>query len=363
MAHILRPNSKGVVVPARNRILTSQDVHAWTHPTQALVRLDKILFQHEKPEIVISRRQGGIGDVLMTLPTVKAISKKYQTQVDYATDFDYLGGALVRVLQGNPYIRNIIPWRDVNLENYNAFVDLTCPCVAHEKPLASPINRIDLFARHAVIPLEDHSIDYFLTQEEINWAKDYLYHHNLSQYKIVLVQPSSSTTHRDCPPIKMAKAVMNLVSDIPSIRAIVITHDSDNIKTDWNFFHTHEANNLHVRQIAALMSQSEIVLCPDSAILHLASALHKKTVTLFGPTDPRARVNHHPEAVAIWGGAGIKSYPSWYDPDPAGGLCWKRIEETLISETVKSLLLNKKLPKSELLIYFGNYQQEDFQRV
>jgi ADP-heptose:LPS heptosyltransferase len=94
-------------------------------------------------------------------------------------------------------------------------------------------------------------------------------------------------------------------------------------------------------------------------MLHVAAALHHPTITLFGPTDPRARVNYHPEAVAIWGGAGLKNYPAWYTDPGDGWMCWRRLEERLIIQVTLAMLDKKPLPEALELVHFGNCEKEN----
>jgi len=352
----LQPNRRGIVVPTQQTIHTAGHLHAYNQPTRALKNLENII-EGNKPRIIVSRKQGGIGDVMMTTPTAKAISKKFNCKIDYATDFGYLDGALVKVLHDIPYIESIIPWREVDFESYNAVIELTCPCIAHERPLVQPINRIDLFARHAGIRLTDTSMDYVITKEELDWAEQYLVDHNLDPYRLILVQPSSSTTNRDAPVQKIKRALEQVLSLDRTAHAIVITHNSDNVSADWRFADIHVLNNFDVRQIAAIMHCCHLVLCPDSGVLHLASALHKPTVTLFGPTDPHARVNYHPEAVAIWPGKDLHNYPCWYEDPGDGYLCWKRLEEPIIAKCCLALLHDDLLPESSDIVTYGDYEQ------
>lgn len=349
----LRPNQNGIFVPTSTTIKSGGQITPYTKPNKSLYFMDKVI-AGEKPSIAITRKQGGLGDVLMTLPTVKAIAKKYEIQIVYGTDLEYLDGALPACLYGNPYISEIVNWRDISPENFNSIIDLTCPCVAHEVPLAKPINRIDLFARHAGIQLQDTDIDYFISDEERKWAKEYIYENNLDRYRLIMVQPSSSTTARDYPVSKMKEALVQILRGQKDLRAIVITHNSDNIKTDWNYSDVHCLHNFGMRKIAAIMEQCQLVICPDSGCLHMASALHMPTVTLFGPTDPHARVNYHPEAVAIWPAGHLKNYPCWYMDPKDGYLCWKLIQPELIKEVSLSVLNQKPLPPSDDLVTYRN---------
>ena len=354
----LRPNAQGIFVPTTEQVKVGGQITPYRTPSRALQNVDSLL-SGNIPRLCITRLQGGIGDVLMTLPTVKAIAQKYNTQIVYGTDFEYLGGALPKVLQHNPYISQIVPWKEIVAEDFNAIVELTCPCVAHEQPLAPPINRIDLFARHAGlgIPLKDPSIDYYITDEEISWARNYLMTNSLDRYRLILVQPSSSATNRDCPVSILKTALTSILSSQRDTRAIVLTHDSDNTKTDWNYSDVHKLHNKDIRQIASIMKQCDMVICQDSAVLHLASALHMPTVTLFGPTDLRARINYHPEAVGICAALHLRNYPCWYHDPRDGYICWKLLKPELITSTSLAVLNKTAIPSSPDLLFFGPYTQ------
>lgn len=354
----LKPDSRGIFVPRAPQIQMAGHINQYDRPSTVLARIDRIR-AGKVPRVCVTRKQGGIGDVLMTLPTVKAISLRYKSKIDYGTDFGYLDGALVKVLQDNPYIEKVIPWRDATSEVYDAVVDLTCPCVFHEKPLAEPINRIDLFARHAGVKLHDFNIDYQISESEEKWAREYIASNSLDRFKIIMVNMASSTATRDAPADKMQRALANVVSLRRDVRILLISHESDSVKISWDYADVHQFVNFDVRHIAAIMPHCEVVVCPDSAILHVAAALHMPTVTLFGPTDPRARVNYHPEAVAIWPGKELRNYPCWYTDPGDGFLCWKRLEEDVIVRTILAVMDRKPLPSSRDLVTFGSYTMDN----
>lgn len=355
----LRPNSQGAFVPTPSRLQTTRPDTALTRPSNALTRLDK-LRKGAPPKVLLIRSRGGIGDLLMTTPTARAIAERYNCKVDYCTDFDYLGGALPKTIRGISYIEDVFPHTELEdrREDYDAVINLTCPCVAHEQPLAKPINRIDLFARHAGISLQDTSLDYVFEPKELKWAKEYLTRQNLHNRQLVLVQPSSSHGHRDAPVTKMIQAMNAVASRAKNVVFLIITHDSDGAKNSWELLHARTLHNFDVRQLSAIMHYCDLVLCPDSAILHMAAAQSKSTVTLFGPTDPRARVNYHPEAIAIWPAKDLKSYPVWYQRPKDGYLCWKLLEPKVISDTMYALLKKTPLPKYHDLVTYGTYQYD-----
>jgi len=355
--------ARGIISPASIVPTTHVNAKFYTRPSTVLTRLDEVRAGHP-PTICITRSQGGIGDVLMTLPTVKAISQKYQCKIDYGTDTTYLGGALPAVLQYIPNINRVFSYQDVEPELYSAILDLTCPCIAHEQPKAPPINRIDLFARHAGLVLTDRQIDYFIQDEEKQEA-----HRKLSQRRLltemgntqlILVQPSSSTSRRDLPIPTLQHIIRNVVMTRGNVRVLVLTHSSDGPaakETDWALLpNTTILKDQRVREIAAIMHFANLLVCPDSALLHLAGAIGKETFTFFGPTDARARVNYYPKAVAIWPGQYLSCCPCWYAACKVGSICWKQIDEQLATRTIIRLLDRQPPEDHRDLVFFNNTQ-------
>jgi ADP-heptose:LPS heptosyltransferase len=351
----LRLDSNGIA-SFRGQGLNIPSAHPYTKASPALGRLDQLLQGHS-PKILITRTQGGIGDVLMTLPTVRAIKKKYGDNciVTYATDPGYLDGALVKVVQGVPYIDEVVDYRGIKPADYDAIVELTCPCVAHEMPLAPPINRIDLFAAHAGVRLDDWSMDYIVTDKERAWAQEFLANYRIDNKKLIVVQPNSSTRRRDLPAAILQRGVAKLVRSVPNSRALIIVHSGTaNSEISWRMEGCDEFRDYDVRHIAAIIERSHLVMCQDSAVLHLAAALRKKTLTFFGPTDPRARVNYHPEAAALWFGGDLACSPCWYSPScSVGYICWKSITDDLIVDLGSKMLNDQPLPAAPYIVSFG----------
>ena len=348
----LTVDQRGIITPVKPAIRHAGSVTPYVKPNPSLLRIDR-LRNGEPPIICITRKQGGIGDVLMTLPAVKAIATKYQVKIDYGTDMHYLDGALQKVLMYNKYINQVIDWNRVNVESYDAVIDLTCPCIAHEKPLAPPINRIDLFARHARIHLTNHDIDYQITDDELNWADNYIYDHNLTRNKLIFVQPFASAINRSAPVDKIKETIKILNTTLSNVKFILAIHDSDYLKVDWYLPNVHLFKNYDIRHIAAMMSKSKLVVCQDSAVLHIASALHHLTLALFGPTDPRARINYHPEAIAVWPAIDLANQPSWYEPLKDGYMCWKLINPYVVAETIMSMVTDQPINYYRELINYG----------
>lgn len=271
------------------------------------------LINGKPPEICIIRGEG-IGDVIMTLPTVKALHESFkEVNITYATNLNYLDGALPAVLKYNPCVNKVVNYSLINETDYDLIVNLHCPALKYEVKGRKPPNRIDIFAHHAGITLEDTRPYIYLTEYEKEVAQAFKRQASLND-KCVLVQPFASNHLRSFNH-RVLKEAISLLYMQYDIRSFVVTHDSDfQSDTMWsNIPGCIPINNWKVREIAALMLECDLVLCPDSSILHLAGALDIPTVSIFTKTYPPSRINYYPNTVALWDGESIPGCPCWYE--------------------------------------------------
>jgi len=347
--------SRKLGLDSQGRVVYIDHFPNQAQPKTGLGKLDALL-KGGKPTVLVRRSIGGIGDMLMLTPTLKAIKKQYDANITVATDSKYLEGSLIKVLHNNPNIDNIIEWDESKPTDYATFIDLTCPCAPYEKPQEPhPTNRVDIFAKHAGIklPLEDTRLDYFVTPQEQKWAQQWLEERKLHRKKLIVVQGNSSTTRRDMPALPLQKALSNITQRNKNIGIIAILH-SKNSPDNWRLDFIHQMINFDIRNIAAIVERAEVVVAPDSAILHVAAAMKKKTLTLFGPTDPRARVNYHPEAIAIDGSYNLRCGNCWFAPCCANYACWKQIKPEMIVTPLNGLLNNTQIEYEPWYVHYGN---------
>jgi ADP-heptose:LPS heptosyltransferase len=322
----LDPN--GVVSPSRMQYVTPGE--ATRTPAIKVSRLQHLM-KTGAPYLCIVRGEG-IGDVITTTPTVAAIKGMFpKSQLTFATNTRYLDGALVKVLKGNPYIDQVID-RDHLGDDYDLVINLHCPAFSYEKRENPPISRIDLFANHAGVKLADPVPQYYIDKKEIETGRDFLT--PVYSDKLILVQPFASTPNRCLEHGVLKSALVRLYNE-KGIRSVIITHSRDwQSDTLWdNVPGCVTLMDADIRQIAGVMVHCDLVLCPDSSIMHLAGALGVPTVAIFGPTHPAARINHYKNAVAIWGGEGLAPCPCWYEACPIGGACWKQVTPERIVES------------------------------
>ena len=336
--------SDGVVEPVKSEFYIR---HTKDQPATRLTRIQELLKTHA-PRLCIVRGPG-LGDVIMTTPVVHAIKQLFgSVHLGYATNTNYFNGALVDVLKYNPDIDEILDMEQINDINYDAIINLHCPCMPYEKRENPPINRIDLFARHTGIQLTDHQPRYYIQQEEVMEGS-----YKIAPFRdkpIILHQPFASSSRRMLDPRVYKQVLIQLANY--GINNLVLTHQGDPpSEIMWDAIpRTRTMHNLGVREIASIMIHCNAVLCPDSSMLHLAGALQVPTVGLFGPTHPDARINYYPDTIAVWKGISLKCAPCWYGDCPMGIACWKMMSaEDIVTACLDRLENKNKLDINKLL--------------
>lgn len=338
----------GTVGPAR-MVPHQPSFGASKTPSIKLSRIQELLLS-QRPSICVVRGEG-IGDVLMTTPTIYALKTMFkEVNITYATNTRYLDGALTKTLIYNPAIDHIIE-RDLLVDDhFDLVINLHCPAIHLEKKGARPPNRIDIFAKHAGVSLKDFKPHFYLQKEELEGGEAYYSKLPMSE-KFILVQPHASAQRRSFDPAKVKKAITELYTH-HKIRSIIITHKSDHADDVlWNNIPgSILLENVDVRGIASVMVYCDLVLCPDSAILHLAGALDVPTVSIFGPTWPPARINHYKQTVALWGGDQVNCKPCWYEScDSRYSCCQYITSEMIVAKCLEHLQNTSKISISDRL--------------
>jgi len=340
----------GVLVP-KGRLMNQSR----KSPVQSIASVNSLrqILNTGELNICIMRRLGGIGDVLMSTPSLKALKDEWPNcKITYATDFNYANNALVEVLEHNPYLDKIIAYQTVNSYRFDLVVDITSVCINEERLTCKNKerhvrNRIDIFAESIGVNLESSGFMpiYKVTNEELNWAKEKIerivYPRKRNNLKIIGIQPSASSINRSWP-IEKVRELVNKLNKFDNTFIIVFTDEKS--KELWNFPNVANIKNYSISCVSALINETDLMVTPDSGLMHIAGALGKNTIAIFGSTDPESRINHYPNTIAI--NKKFKCSPCWYDHSPCNStfMCMKSITSSEVLEVINNsniLLRNK----------------------
>jgi len=308
----------GIIMPdARNNLpVRVVNVKSKKRKKNNKIRLDKLL-RNKRPIICIQRRLGGIGDVLMTTPLLRKIKELIpHCHLIYCTDLEYSQGALGDIIRHNPYVDQLISNEEFNNQKYDYTVDITATGLNKEQPGRIPPNRIDLFAEEVGVSVEDDGVpSYVVTEDERKQAvkrieDEFLGGAKREDTNIIVVQARSNDARRTWPLNKVDK-FCDLLAEDPKNRVIILDWgtSSKRWKSKERIF---PVLNEEFIPVASLIEQCDLVVCPDSSALHIAGALGKKTITIFGPIPPQSRINYYTNATAVV--LDLSCQFCWYNP-------------------------------------------------
>jgi ADP-heptose:LPS heptosyltransferase len=162
-------------------------------------------------------------------------------------------------------------------------------------PSAAKIHVAD-FALHLVgrlgVPPSPTPARLSLTEAELALALPFFTTHHVdpSKHAIVVMHPGSGSASKRWPVENFATLIEALAAQ-PRVRTVIVTGyaEADVAARLRSLIHLAEpliAENWPMIPTAALIAQATVFVGHDSGLTHLAAALGRPTVAIFGPTDP-----------------------------------------------------------------------------
>jgi len=261
--------------------------------------------------ILILRRFGSIGDMLMMTPSLRELGKTDRLDIAIPSEYHC-------VFFNLPYIFKILDVENLNFsliknggkelkkdDIYDQIIDLTDFEFNYEQIFQPEIEKTksEIFADSLNVKIQDQHPDIFLTNEEKIEVNTYFQNLKIDNKKTILFGIRSANPERDWSLENWKK----LIEKFKKYDYNLIVVDKDILWDDGEiiFF-----NGKSVRELFALVSRSDYIICHDSGLLHIAGAFKKNSISIFGPTDPKVRCvydNSH----YVYNSLGIK--PCWYN--------------------------------------------------
>jgi ADP-heptose:LPS heptosyltransferase len=363
-------NRHGVFSPVPARVINISSKRK--KPVINPIQLDKLL-KKDTPSILINRRLGGIGDVLMTTPLLKKIKKLLpKCNLTYATDLIYAEGSLAEIIQHCPVVDQLTSSKEITPQDYDYAVDITTTGLTKEKIGDIPPNRIDLFAEAVGVSVEEDPLPlYIVTKEERALAskeikEEYLLGEDRGEVNLIAIQTRSNDARRTWP-FEKVKKLYQLLSNNPKNRILLLDWASTVSKWTNLSERVFGVFDRSIADTAALLEQCDVVVAPDSSILHLAGALEKKTLAIFGPIPPQSRINHYLNTTAVLSKQRCPHFPCWYSPK-----CIRSSSKeahiscltTITAEEVEEAIYKKlSEPLNTLIVQKNNYSSFKSDRI
>jgi hypothetical protein len=256
--------------------------------------------------ILITRAMGGIGDLLMMTPGVRALKEAHpDKEIVFA-----IPPGLMPLLDGNPHCAVMdIHNEGLDVCDFGAWYNLTdCPASREECRTAPRVtrSRIDMFASgmgiggEALMRMNRRPV-YVIPECERADARDFL--RRCGSGPFVAVQLQTADGYRDYPHMETAVGLLAETCDV------LVFHDRP-----FRFLEHPRITKLPglpLRRAMAIAGCCDVVLAPDSSFVHLAGALDIPCVGLFGPIDGQVRTRHYPKCKILDVSDALPCLPCW----------------------------------------------------
>lgn len=296
------------------------------------VSIDTLVAQLSKDSsltnVCVLRRTAGIGDILMLTPALRQLKKSFpHIKLTFAFDqHSTKNNVYYDLIKNAPFIDCLADARFIDPRKYDAYVDVSAVCIKFEMPGLPAVNRIDLFARAIGFFKLDNHLPFFKLEpsERIQLPTD--------TFNIVL--HTASFDH------KRTWTVNNLIQLIKSAEKLNVHFfvlDFNHKIEKWEQFNNvTNISHTNLREMAAYIQASDLFIGPDSGPMHLAGALHKESLVLFGAIPSEARINYYANHKAIT--ANVPCLGCWYKDCKYDLRCMKQITAQQVLRHIKDYL-------------------------
>ena len=284
----------------------------WVGPNATVGNFEREIMPELKniknPRVLIIRDMGA-GDILLSIPAVRALRKKIPTAtIHYATQPRFF-----QLLEGVNEIDALVSVHDLNFKKskYN-FVINWARAVEDYGISRNKMHRAEAFAAHIGIRLYERKIEFKLTKKYRVWACRML---PGEKPRIGIVMRACGW-NRSYPAAKWPVVAKEIKKKYPKAEIVLI----DNEKTDLSGRRIKNMTGktpsfLHA---AALMARCSAIITPDTGLAHIAGILKIPTLILQGSIPAEVRFSDYPKARILHASSRVECSPCWdhrfYDP-------------------------------------------------
>jgi len=300
---------------------------------------------HNHDSVLIYRDVGGIGDAAMITGAVTGIRRGLGKDIRIiVATIPYCSP----VFYNNPDVNWLIDSTQFDRVHYDGAIDYgsgkdickgifesngsmffglshPCPSALYESQNEPNIQRSrqDLFSEACGVKFKVGDCAIYPTQEELLIAKKAI---PFDKYTVFHVK--SNAKSRDLPKYHVDN-LARLLSKHTNL--VLLSHD-------WKYRLYKYKNIVRVvrtplREIIAIIANSEMLVGVDSMGVHLAGSLRVPVFGLFGTVNPRMRLGGYPNATWYSGYHRCKRQPCWYHPC-IFGFCMRSISMKDVMESI-----------------------------
>lgn len=248
-----------------------------------------------KEKYLIIRKYGHIGDLLMMTPALEEFSKNKLIDIQIPSGYK-------EIFFNLDFINNIFGLDEkLDYKSYKQIINLSDFEFNYEQIHQPQIKKtkLELFADGLNVNIKRKRPIIKLKRDEILRGEEFV--SKKQGEKIILIAPISTNASRNWS-LNKWKELINILKK--ENYKIIIADKS----LRWDDNDLIFLNNKNLRDLFAIVSQVDIIVTLDSALLHIGASFNIRTVVLFGPTDYKIRI--YPNCYEIHKETGCS--PCWY---------------------------------------------------
>ena len=136
----------------------------------------------------------------------------------------------------------------------------------------------------------DQKTEIFVSNQEKTWAFSYLAENRFASHPLILLHPGASWPAKRWLPERFAQVATRLQRNLKASTVLLCGPNEQGMTSEVLKAmkdKSHVAEGLTIRQLAALLSVCDLFITNDAGPMHIACALGRPTLALFGPGDPQ----------------------------------------------------------------------------
>lgn len=266
------------------------------------VKLIDVLTQNPEARVCVKQSLHGLGDTVMIMPALRELKKKFPdshlTLGLYRKGKGKSGDIYYELIKNESYINAFVDNSLIIDSDYDCVTDAYAGVLNLEKVGAPPISRID----YAIYKLglgssKNKTPNILLTDLETEYAYKMVQQLRTKYKHLVFVHVDSEEERRCWKQHNYINLLTYAQEHRPDVGFLIL--DFNKKVKEWNSSNYLDVSKTNVRELAALISECDVFLGPDSGPMHIAAAVSTKSYVIFGAVPPSARISYYPKHTAI----------------------------------------------------------------
>jgi hypothetical protein len=303
--------------------------------------IDQPVYAATTKAIIVTRVQGGLGDIMMMRPGLLALAaRKPSFRIFFATNRSFFSAFSV----DDPITLIDIEATKIHLPSFwrwHNFSDCPASRVEVREFPKLKTNRIDIFARALGIRFSAFSRrrtrPFRFSEAHETRARELIELHRRPGTLFIAIQYRSAETYRDAPEI------LNIARELAKTHTVVILDHRPVPKEPGDGYIPITTEPLPVAM--ALITMADFMLGPDSSLFHVAGANRVPGLTLFGPTGGKVRTKAYPSVKYLDQRQSMACIPCWrneFSTCKVSGdyvsICMKKLTAPMVLGEISPLL-------------------------